>query len=494
MSKNKKTIEELLEEAVVPKEEQTYEVPENWVYFKFTSIFDVQGGTQPPKSQFVDEEREGYVRLVQIRDFSSDKYKTYIPNTQKLRKMKEEDILIARYGASIGRILTGLSGAYNVALAKVVYPKGKVDKKFLFWLLKSEHFQIPLMGISRSAQSGFNKNDLSYFKMPLPPLNEQKRIAEKVERLLSKIEEAKQLIEEAKETFELRRAAILDKAFRGELTRKWREENSSIESALERIELIKQERFYIAETKKEISEITEMFDELNTEECIDNNEWLYLKANMFCYNINCGGTPSKDISEEGEIPFLKVYNIVNNKVSFSYKPQYIPKEVHKSKLKKSILKANDVIMNIVGPPLKKIAIIPEEYYEMNMNQAIVRFRPIKYVLPKYLYYCLQYDETLRDVINETRGVVGQSNISVSQSRNLIMPIPPLEEQAEIVNKLEEMIKREEIALSLVSDEKNLDELKQSILSKAFRGELGTNDPTEENAIELLKEVLQEQVK
>ncbi len=129
-----------------------------------------------------------------------------------------------------------------------------------------------------------------------------------------------------------------------------------------------------------------------------------------------------------------------------------------------------------------------------MNQAIVRFRPIKYVLPKYLYYCLQYDETLRDVINETRGVVGQSNISVSQSRNLIMPIPPLEEQAEIVNKLEEMIKREEIALSLVSDEKNLDELKQSILSKAFRGELGTNDPTEENAIELLKEVLQEQVK
>ncbi|MEM1495858.1 restriction endonuclease subunit S, partial [Bacillus velezensis] len=219
-----------------------------------------------------------------------------------------------------------------------------------------------------------------------------------------------------------------------------------------------------------------------------------IKANMFCYNINCGGTPSKDISEEGEIPFLKVYNIVNNKVDFSYKPQYIPKEVHKSKLKKSMLRPNDVIMNIVGPPLKKIAIIPEEYSEMNMNQAIVRFRPIKYVLPKYLYYCLQYDETLRDVINKTRGVVGQSNISVSQSRNLVMPIPSIEEQAEIVSKLEEMIKREEIVLSLVSDEKNLDELKQSILSKAFRGELGTNDPSEESAIELLKEVLQEQVK
>jgi type I restriction enzyme, S subunit len=112
-------------------------------------------------------------------------------------------------------------------------------------------------------------------------------------------------------------------------------------------------------------------------------------------------------------------------------------------------------MNIVGPLLKKIAIIPEEYTEMNMNQAIVRFRPIKYVLPKYLYYCLQYDETLRDVINETRGVVGQSNISVSQSRNLVMPILFIEERAVIVNKLEELIEREEIALNRVSDEKKL---------------------------------------
>ncbi len=146
-------------------------------------------------------------------------------------------------------------------------------------------------------------------------------------------------------------------------------------------------------------------------------------------------------------------------------------------------------MNIVGPPLKKIAIIPEEYNEMNMNQAIVRFRPIKYVLTKYLYYCLQYEETLREVINATKGVVGQSNISVSQSRNLVMPIPSIEEQNVIVSKLEELIEREEETLNLVSDGKKLEELKQSILSKAFKGELGTNDPTEENAIELLKGVL-----
>nr|WP_276590895.1 restriction endonuclease subunit S [Bacillus velezensis] len=488
-----------MEEVLVPEEEQPYEVPTNWRWIKLKGINKDKKRTVVP-SKFNEETFELY-SVPSYPEKSPEIIKGKEIGSSK-QLVNNNDVLLCKINPRINRVwkvcnekrkFRQLASTEWIVISEniVIYPN------YLLYLLKSPYFRKLLTsnvsGVGGSLTRARPK-EVENYPVIIPPLNEQKRIADKVERLLSKIEKAKQLIEEAKETFELRRAAILDKAFRGELTRKWREENSSIESALERIELIKQERFYIAETKKEISEITEMFDELNTEECIDNNEWLYLKANMFCYNINCGGTPSKDISEEGEIPFLKVYNIVNNKVSFSYKPQYIPKEVHKSKLKKSILKANDVIMNIVGPPLKKIAIIPEEYYEMNMNQAIVRFRPIKYVLPKYLYYCLQYDETLRDVINETRGVVGQSNISVSQSRNLIMPIPPLEEQAEIVYKLEEMIKREEIALSLVSDEKNLDELKQSILSKAFRGELGTNDPCEESAIELLKEVLQEQVK
>nr|WP_026679866.1 restriction endonuclease subunit S [Priestia megaterium] len=500
MSRKKKTIEELLERALVSKEEQLYKVPENWLWIRVENAIKPMETRDPKKLDAkvfhyidvdaIDNKKQsiGQVKEVEI---------TLAPSRAK-RKVSKNDVIISLvrpYLKNIAHIEIDDKKLMASTAFYVCTPKEILNSNYLYSYLCSNYATQYLNDHTRGDNSpSVRSTDYEKMPIPVPPVNEQKRIAEKVERLLSKVEEAKRLIEEAKETFELRRAAILDKAFRGELTRKWREENPSIESALERVELIKQERFYIAETKREISEITEMFDELNTEECIDNNDWLYLKANMFCYNINCGGTPSKDISKEGEIPFLKVYNIVNNKVSFSYKPQYIPKEIHKTKLKKSILKANDVIMNIVGPPLKKIAIIPEEYYEMNMNQAIVRFRPMKYVLPKYLYYCLQYDETLRDVINETRGVVGQSNISVSQSRNLIMPIPSLEEQAEIVSKLEEMIKREEIALSLVSDEKNLDELKQSILSKAFRGELGTNDPGEESAIELLKEVLQKQVK
>ena len=84
--KEELTLEEKLERALVPVEEQPYEVPENWCFFRFTSLIDIEGGTQPPKSQFVEEPMDGYVRLVQIRDFASDKYVVYVPDTKNLRK------------------------------------------------------------------------------------------------------------------------------------------------------------------------------------------------------------------------------------------------------------------------------------------------------------------------------------------------------------------------------------------------------------------------
>ena len=165
MAKGKKkeslTPEERLQAALVPESEQPYKVPENWICFRFTSLIDIEGGTQPPKSQFIDECREGYIRLVQIRDFASDKYIVFVPDTDKLRHFNEEDILIARYGASLGRICTGMSGAYNVALAKTIFSSKVLNRKYVYWMLQSESFQAPLLGISRTAQAGFNKEDLS---------------------------------------------------------------------------------------------------------------------------------------------------------------------------------------------------------------------------------------------------------------------------------------------------------------------------------------------
>ena len=122
----------------VPAEEQPYPIPENWCYFYFTSLIDIEGGTQPPKSQFVDTCKDGYIRLIQIRDFATDKYTVYVPDTPKMRHFNENDILIARYGASLGRIYTGLKGVYNVALAKTIFSEDILYRRYVYWMLQSE--------------------------------------------------------------------------------------------------------------------------------------------------------------------------------------------------------------------------------------------------------------------------------------------------------------------------------------------------------------------
>ncbi len=343
MAKKKQTMEELLEEALVPEEEQPYEVPENWVWVRFGTVAKLFNGYAFKSSDYCNEG----IPIIRISDISDGKTTT-LKATRVPKKLYSEkfliskgDLLIAMSGATTGK--TGIFETDEVALQNQRVGNIKeVSDKTLNQTYKNYYVFNKTHEILSKAHGGAQPNISSKLieglDFPLPPLIEQKRIADKVERLLNKIDEAKQLIDEAKESFELRRAAILDKAFRGELTREWREENLNLETAATRLERIKQIRYQIVETKREKSEIAEMFNKFNAEESMDVNGWLYLKANMFCYNISCGSTPSKDISEEGEIPFLKVYNIINNKIAFSYKPQYIPKEVHESKLKKIKIK------------------------------------------------------------------------------------------------------------------------------------------------------------
>lgn len=487
MSKKKQlTLEELLVEALLLEEEQPYEVPENWLWTK-NGIIGVYHNGKAFKSTDWSTKGRPIIRIQDLTGTNKGMQNYFEGTVPAKHEIKKGDLLIS-WSATLGAyIWMGEDAVLNQHIFKV---ESFIDKHYHYYAIKNMISQL----MDKTHGSGMvhvTKKVFDNASVPLPPLTEQKRIVEKVERLFSKIDKAKQLIEEAKVTFDLRRAAILDKAFSGELTKEWRGK-SVLENPNQRLENIKKERYSVTDTKRESVEVAELFESLTLEKVVDDKGWLYLKANMFCHNITCGGTPSAHLSETGEVPFLKVYNIVNNKIAFEYRAQYIPHEIQKGKLKKSMLQPNDVIMNIVGPPLKKIAIIPNQYPQMNMNQAIVRFRPIKFVLPKFIYYCLQFEDTLADVINETRGVVGQSNISISQSRDLVMPIPSIEEQKIIVEKVESLLNREEKALESLPSIKELESMKQSILFKAFRGELGTNDSCDEPAIELLKELLNEQ--
>lgn len=182
---------------------------------KLGEVCDFQGGSQPPKSNFIFEPREGYVRFLQIRDFANEKNKTYIPESKKNRYCVEDDILLGRYGASVGKVLEKKAGAYNVAVMKTIPDKEILGKRYLFYYLVSDEFQIRLSKVaSRSAQDGFSKDDIFDFPILIPPLSEQQRIVAILDEAFAAIAKAKanaeQNLKNARELFESYIQAIFE--------------------------------------------------------------------------------------------------------------------------------------------------------------------------------------------------------------------------------------------------------------------------------------------
>lgn len=505
MAKKKKlSLEELLEQALVKDEDKPYAVPGNWVWTRLDYVADYKKGpfgSAITKAMFVPKSINTYKVYEQGNAIRKDEtYGSYYINEDKYKELRNFTVypndLIVSCAGTVGEIFQLPNnieiGIINQALMRVKI-KEKIILKF-YLLYFDEALKADILGKSKGTAIK-NIPPFSILKQlpfPLPPLAEQQRIVDIIESLFEKLDRAKELAQHALDSFENRKSAILHKAFTGELTRKWREENK-IDTLDKIYETIKEQRLIITKNGKDKKDISELFDKWSLEDNLSDNGWIKLKAKMICDTITCGNTPTENISAEGEIPFLKVYNIVNNKIDFDYKSQFIDESTHTTKLKSSILQPNDIVMNIVGPPLRKIAIIPNNYPFWNMNQAIVRFRPIDYVDAKYLFYCLINGETLDEVINETKGVVGQANISITQSRNLEIPIPPIQEQQEIVRILDNLLANEEKAKELCNVIDKIDHMKKAILARAFRGELGTNNPDEESALELLKEVLKEKI-
>ena len=159
------------------------------IRYKLTDICEFQGGSQPPKNEWIKVPRNGYIRMLQIRDFTQNIDKIeYVKISNNIKTCEENDILIARYGASIGKILTGLTGAYNVAMIKTIPNEKLLIKSFLYHFLKSNIFQNTISSVgSRAAQAGFNKEDLDGIFIDLPSINEQKEIVSKLDKICSMI-------------------------------------------------------------------------------------------------------------------------------------------------------------------------------------------------------------------------------------------------------------------------------------------------------------------
>lgn len=441
------SIEEKLEQALVVPGYEPYKIPDNWCWttLEYAAKWG-SGGTPSRKvtdyylgdipwvktgeldNDFVYETEE-HISEVAIRNSSA---KLYPVNT----------VMIAMYGATIGKVgIMGVKATTNQACANAVC-ENNVYYKYLFYYAISQKDSFISKG-KGGAQPNISQEVIKKHEFPLPPLPEQHRIVERIESLFSKLDEAKEKAQEVIDSFEARKAAILHKAFSGELTVKWREEKGVGIESWER---------------KRISE---------------------------CCKLGSGGTPSRKNPNyyTGDIPWIKTGEINWNTVNYS-EESITQEAIDNSSAKVYAPGAVLVAMYGMGITRGKAAILG---IEAATNQAVCVLQPKEYLFNRYLYFffmCNYWD------IREQAVGGNQLNLSATIIGKLNIDIPNLEEQYVITELLDSIIEKEyqtkQIAESVIDQ---IDTMKKAILARAFRGELGTNDPEEESAGELLKQIL-----
>lgn len=466
------------------------ELPLNWIECELEKVVKLSSGGTPKSSnkKYYEGGTIPWLIIADLNDGYIEKAKTNITELG-LRESSAKivplgAILIAMYG-SIGKLgIANISCATNQAIAFTEKIDLNLDNKFLYYYLFSIKSYLASLG-KGGAQQNISQTVLKKIPILLPPLNEQKRIVEKLDKMIRIVDDVNSRLNKIPTALKRARQSILNQAITGELTKDWRKKNNIQITKDDLKNKIQTELNFLYRNKKITKENLQIkIDDIRENSC---SSWFNIKARFLCHHITKGTTP-KQILEIGAIPYLKVYNIVNNKIDFSYKPQFVSFETHNTFLERSKVYPNDVVMNIVGPPLGKVAIIPNDYKEWNINQALAIFRPIKYLLSEYVYIVLSCDSTLLPVLPDVKGIVGQSNISLEQCRNLLFPLPPLEEQAEIVRRVKLAFEKlDKIESRYQKAKEYSDKLTQSILNKAFRGELVPQDPNDK-PVEIKKQI------
>ena len=230
------------------------------------------------------------------------------------------------------------------------------------------------------------------------------------------------------------------------------------------------------------------------------NGWVWGVPIDFCAAVASGSTPTAEKMTEGkgDVPFIKVYNLTHvGTLDFSVRPTFINKATHKGRQQRSVTLPGDVLINIVGPPLGKVSVVPDTFPEWNINQAIVLFRPKTGVSNRYLCYALLTDSVMKRVTRLAKATVGQFNIGVNMCRHLLpVPIAPTNEQQRIVDELEELLSDLDAGVeALKRVQVKLGHYRAAVLKAAVEGALTAGwreqHPDTEPASELLKRILSE---
>ncbi len=347
--------------------------------------------------------------------------------------------------------------------------------------------------------------------LALAPGREQRRIVAEIEKQFTRLDAAVAALKRVQANLKRYRAAVLKAACEGRLVpteaELARKEGRPYEPADQLLARILQER----RAKWEADQLARMLaagkhprddswkrkykepgppDTANLPALPEG--WTWARAEQVCDFITKGTTPAAHrlYAGVGQVPYIKVYNLTDDgRLAFDINPTFIDRSTHLGELARSRVLPGDVLMNIVGPPLGKVSVVPDLFPEWNTNQAVAIFRPIAGLERRFLCLLLLCEDVLRWAKQRAKATAGQFNLTLEICRDLPLPIPPAAEQARIVAEAEDRLSvGDAVAKSIAADVVRADRLRQSILKRAFEGRLVPQDPNDEPASVMLERI------
>ncbi|WP_337554655.1 restriction endonuclease subunit S [Phascolarctobacterium succinatutens] len=440
----------------MPAEEQPYEVPENWVWVRLGAVCFFENGYAFKSDKFSSEKGIPVIRISNIKENNvdlDDCIKTLEENIDEKYIVHQGDLLIAMSGATTGK--NGVYMSANIAYLNQRVGNIKVKNKELL-IEKFRNFYIANMQneILNTAYGGAQPNissqKMSVMTFPLPPLSEQQRIVERIEELFAKLDEAKERLQEVANSFAVRKAAILHKAFTGELTKQWRRENGVSDESWE---------------EKKLGEV-----------CSVNPR--KIDAKNLDDNLEVSFIPMAAVSDVlGEIVNPEVKNLEDVRTGFT---NFAEGDVIFAKITPCMENGKSAV---VGPLLNDIGYGSTEFYVLRCKEELYN---------KYLYHMVRNTTFRAEAKAVMTGAVGQQRVPKTFLQEYQLLLPTIPEQHEIVRLIDDLLARERSAQQAAEQAlASIDLMKKSILARAFRGELGTNKASEASALELLRQVLAE---
>lgn len=371
---------------------------------KLLDVCDFQGGTQPPKEEWISKATNGYVRMLQIRDYSqgAEKFIQYVKDNKSLHKCKEDDIMLSRYGY-IGQAFTGLAGAYNVALVKVV-KKCNIETQYLLYYFQSDYFKHSLLSNvgARATIPGFNKSELATAQIPVPSTEEQRRIS----KILSSIDQTME---------------------------KYNQQLSALD------ELIKSRFIEIVNEKQPIKTAEEVCSVI----------------------IDCPhSTPRYD--EAALIyPSIRTSEIRNGEIDWS-SMKYVGENEYYERTKRLTPQPGDIVYAREGT-YGDCVILPVGY-SFCLGQRTMLFRPDGVICNSiYLHQALRSDDVKRQA-NESNAGSTVPHVNVADAKKFSFPLPSIAVQSRFAAFVAEVDKSK---LAVKQSLEKLETLKKSLMQQYF---------------------------